>query len=1031
MPGKVIQGHAKYEAECKNCHEPFNKAGQTKLCKDCHKEVAKDLNDLTGYHGKQAQDKSCHECHAEHKGRAAKIAEFDHAKFDHNRTDYPLKDSHANSTKVKCAGCHKPGKKYRDAPSRCIDCHKKDDVHKGNLGKECQDCHAETRWKKIRFDHSKTRFPLLGKHFEIKCKACHARDKYRGVPLLCYGCHKKDDVHKGSQSSKCDKCHDEKSWKKSKFDHDKETDYPLLGKHKTTKCEACHKTPKPKDGTAEKLPTACIGCHKKDDTHKGRYGQKCESCHVEKDWKTITFDHERDAKYALKGKHASIKCVACHKAPLYSKPVLKTECLACHKKDDKHKGRYGAKCETCHVEKDWKTITFDHDRDTKYPLVGGHKKAKCDSCHTGKLTDKLDQTCLACHKKDDTHKGRYGAKCESCHVEKDWKTITFDHDKDTKYPLLGGHKKAKCDSCHKGKLTDKLDQACVACHKKDDKHRGTLGAKCETCHKETDWKTINFDHDRDTKYPLKDRHRGVSCDGCHAGKMSDTPKTCIGCHKKDDKHKGSMETKCERCHSEASWSAVSFDHDRDTKFVLKETHRFVKCESCHVGKLAVAGDTCVSCHKKSDVHGGRFGDKCETCHTEFNWQVIVFDHDRDTKYPLKDSHRKVKCDNCHLGKLADVQQTCIGCHKKNDVHEGRYGIRCETCHAPSVWKTITFDHDRDTKYPLKDKHKEVKCDSCHKSWLADIRQNCVSCHRKDDVHKGRYGEKCEPCHKESNWKDIIFDHERDTKYTLREKHREVKCDSCHKGDLYKVKMKTNCVACHLKDDKHKGHFSEKCEPCHNEKNWKTITFAHDRDTKYPLKGKHAATQCEECHEAPLYSKPPLKTTCISCHKIDDKHDGQEGPRCENCHNESDWKLTKFDHSKTQFPLLGKHQLVECKKCHLSVHFKDAKKVCIACHEKDDVHKRLLGVECERCHNARAWRSWDFDHDKTRFKLDGGHKGVACIDCHSAPAIKDLRLPIACYTCHRIDDVHDGSFGKQCERCHVTSEWALIRPEIVR
>ncbi len=964
MPGKVIQGHVKYESECKNCHEPFNKAGQTKLCMDCHKDVAKDVNDLAGYHGKQAQDKVCRECHVEHKGRAAKIAEFDQAKFDHDRTDYPLKDSHANSAKVKCTACHKAGKKFRDASSRCFDCHKKDDVHKGKLGKECQDCHAETRWKKVRFDHSKTRFPLLGKHFEIKCKVCHAKEKYKGLPLDCYGCHKKDDVHKGAQGVKCDDCHDEKSWRKSPFDHDEETDYPLLGKHKTTKCEACHKTPKSKDKPAEKLPTTCIGCHKKDDTHKGRYGQKCESCHVEKNWKTISFDHKRDANYELKGKHSSIKCAACHKAPLYSKPALKTECLACHKKDDKHKGRYGAKCETCHVEKDWKTITFDHD-------------------------------------------------------------------KDTKYPLLGAHKKTKCDSCHKGKLTDKLEQACVACHKKDDKHRGTLGAKCETCHKETDWKTINFDHDRDTKYPLKERHRGVACDGCHAGKMSETPKTCVGCHKKDDKHKGSLENKCERCHSEASWSAVTFDHDHDTKFVLKESHRSVKCESCHIGKLVVTGDTCVSCHKKSDVHGGRYGDKCESCHMELNWRVIVFDHDRDTKYPLKDNHRKVKCDECHLGKLADVQKACIGCHKKNDVHEGRYGIRCESCHAPSIWKTIVFDHDRDTKYALKDKHKQVKCDSCHKSRLSEIRQTCIACHRKDDTHKGRYGEKCESCHKESDWKHITFDHDRDTKYALKDKHRDVKCDSCHKGNLYKVQMKTACVACHLKDDTHKGHFSAKCEPCHNEKSWKTITFAHERDTKYPLKGKHASTKCEECHEAPLYSKPALKTECIACHKIDDKHDGQEGTRCEQCHNEKDWKEVKFDHGKSRFPLLGKHQIVECKKCHLSVRFKDAKTECIACHAKEDVHEKLLGVECERCHNARDWRVWDFDHNKTRFKLDGGHKNVGCAECHNTPAERELRIPVACYTCHRIDDVHDGSYGKQCERCHVTAEWRLIRPEIVR
>jgi hypothetical protein len=863
---------------------------------DCHKDVANDIHAHTGYHGKQTEDKPCRDCHVEHKGRDARIAEFDQPKFNHDLTDYALKDAHADKGKLKCAGCHKAGKKFRDAPGTCIGCHKKNDVHKGVLGKECQNCHQETRWKQVHFDHSKTRFALLGKHADIRCKACHAKEKYKNLPLECIGCHRKDDKHKGSQGASCEKCHDEKSWKRIRFDHDKETKFPLLGQHKDAKCEACHKTSKSKGMAVEKLPVTCIGCHKKDDTHKGRYGQKCETCHNEKDWKSITFDHERDTKYPLNGKHGTIKCVACHKTPLYSKPALKTDCLGCHKKDDKHKGRYGPKCGTCHLEKDWKTLTFNHDRDTKYPLLGGHKTAKCDSCHTGKLTDKL--------------------KTE-----------------------------------------------CISCHKKNDKHRGTLGVKCDTCHKESDWKTIKFDHDRDTKYPLKDRHRGVTCDGCHAGKMSDTPKICVGCHGKDDKHKRSLDTKCERCHSEASWSKFVFDHDHDTHFVLKESHRKVKCESCHVGKLAVAGESCVSCHRKGDVHAGRYGDKCETCHMELNWHVIIFNHDRDTKYPLKGNHGKVKCDECHPRKIADVQKTCMGCHKKNDVHEGRYGPRCENCHAATLWKTVVFDHDRDTKFALKDKHKTVSCDSCHRARLSEILQTCISCHRKDDVHKGRYAEKCEACHKESGWKAIGFDHERET------------------------------------------HFA--------------------------LKGKHATTKCDECHEAPLYSKPPLKTDCFSCHRIDDKHEGQQGTRCESCHNEKDWKDENFDHQKSIFPLLGKHLLAECRKCHLSLRFKDAKIECVSCHVKEDVHQRLMGVRCERCHNARDWRIWDFDHNKTSFRLDGAHNDLACTDCHDHPVDTNLKISAACYTCHSIEDVHDGAFGKQCERCHLSTKWKNIRPEVVR
>jgi hypothetical protein len=138
MPGKVIEGHAKIEADCKSCHLPFKKMAQSSLCLDCHKEVAADVKAKKGFHGKtpDAVGKDCKTCHTDHKGRAMKIAAFDHATFKHQYTDYPLNGAHA---KAECKSCHKSSEKFRDAPSGCNDCHKKDDVHKGSLGAACAD----------------------------------------------------------------------------------------------------------------------------------------------------------------------------------------------------------------------------------------------------------------------------------------------------------------------------------------------------------------------------------------------------------------------------------------------------------------------------------------------------------------------------------------------------------------------------------------------------------------------------------------------------------------------------------------------------------------------------------------------------------------------------------------------------------------------------------------------------------------------------------------------------------------------------
>ena len=144
------------------------------------------------------------------------------------------------------------------------------------------------------------------------------------------------------------------------------------------------------------------------------------------------------------------------------------------------------------------------------------------------------------------------------------------------------------------------------------------------------------------------------------------------------------------------------------------------------------------------------------------------------------------------------------------------------------------------QYPLRGRHITTKCESCHKGSLYKDKTStdCNACHKKDDKHKGQFTEKCERCHTERDWKVLLFEHDHDTQYPLTGKHRTTKCESCHTGQLYKAKTPTDCNACHKKDDIHKGRFNEQCQRCHTERNWKALLFDHDRDTAYPLLGKH-------------------------------------------------------------------------------------------------------------------------------------------------------------------------------------------------
>lgn len=559
-PGKLIQGHARWDDDCKACHVKFDRAAQDRLCMDCHKDIAQDVRARAGHHGR-LKPQACNECHTDHKGRTERIAAFDPRRFDHAQTDYALRGGHVQT---ECAKCHERGRKWREAPSECNACHRKDDVHKGSLGPKCADCHTENHWKEARFDHAKTRFALEGRHVDTKCGDCHRnRADYKDAPRSCIGCHRKDD-----------------------------------------------------DGSKG---------------HQGRFGEKCESCHNAKAWKPSTFNHDVDTKYVLKGRHRNTRCGDCHTAPLY-KTRTATDCFGCHRKNDKHEGTLGKDCGACHTERDWKEkAKFDHDR-TDFPLDGKHDEIKCDACHKSKLFKEAPKTCIGCHRKDDRHEATLGEACGDCHGERDWKTTRgrFDHDK-TKFRLRNAHAAPKlgCDACHKDlKSLRKTATECVACHRKDDKHEAQLGRQCESCHTDRDWKVPGYDHNR-TRYPLLGKHIKVACKDCHATpRYHDAAKDCGSCHRKEDKHKLVFGTRCESCHHARGWAIWDFDHDRRSSYRLEGRHRKVACEACHVqpapaGKgFAALPSDCLSCHRRDDVHDGGFGMRCEQCHVADDWKKV-------------------------------------------------------------------------------------------------------------------------------------------------------------------------------------------------------------------------------------------------------------------------------------------------------------------------------------------------------------------------------------------------------------------------
>ena len=418
IPGPVVAGHVKLEKQCSNCHEPFSRRSQSRLCLACHKEIAADRSAVKGFHGlrPEAAKQYCNHCHTDHQGREADIVLLDRETFNHAFTNFVLREAHKA---VPCVGCHAETTKFRDAPGRCFDCHKANDPHRGRLGETCDNCHGETAWRSVKpYDHDRTRFPLQGAHRAVVCSACHVGERYKGIGISCNDCHQIQDVHTGRYGAKCESCHDQNQWRTVRFDHDKATKFPLRAAHVKVKCDTCHAG----DLYRDKLATTCISCHRKDDRHSGQLGTRCERCHGEDIWRRATvFDHDI-TRFPLIGQHAVVPCEECHRSLRFKDTAL--ICASCHR-DQHHEGRLGPNCALCHNPNGWTRWRFDHDAQTRYPLTGAHRGIDCQACHVTRHVTKitLATDCYACHRKDDAHNGSFGRLCERCHTTRAFQQI--------------------------------------------------------------------------------------------------------------------------------------------------------------------------------------------------------------------------------------------------------------------------------------------------------------------------------------------------------------------------------------------------------------------------------------------------------------------------------------------------------------------------------------------------------------------------------------------------------------------------------
>lgn len=605
-------------AACAACHRS-GEGLDARACTHCHGAIAAQADTRTGLHGSLPPDQfaRCERCHSDHHGDQvpliaphafARAGVEDVRAYDHRHVRFQLAGAHTGLACVKCheaADAEVPprGGRFLGLSQACTGCH--EDAHRGAFGQDCEDCHGQEQpWPQApRFSHGI--FALGKAHAKVACATCHEPGSVHDVARL--------------------------------------TKQPLPARS----CAQCHENPHGSDQAAARalqLPGA----------------QDCARCHPLTSWRDGRLSPEAHATlgFPLRGGHATIACGVCHGDATRTRrwtgraPEL-AACGACHEHPHGAALMTAATvtgpatgCAGCHADHDEAfakgRLSTEQHAATGFSLVPPHADVACAKCHTGaryreRFPGRSQSGCHSCHA--DAHRGQFAAdpryaECTSCHATTRFLPHEFDAaaHANTAFPLTGAHDAVACGSCHREVIGGAR------------KFRGTA-AECASCH--------------------RDVHRGVFD---QAGR----PRLVEG------------RTGCARCHDTKAFSpvAASFDHARWTGHRLEGAHVSLACTKCHAPDRAgagaarlgkAAGTTCAACH--GDPHLGQFADgavaDCARCHGEIAWNQHHFDHARQSRFLLDQTHARLACSKCHVAYAAGVTSV---------VRYKPLGTACGDCH---------------------------------------------------------------------------------------------------------------------------------------------------------------------------------------------------------------------------------------------------------------------------------------------------------------------------------------------------------------
>ena len=735
-------------------------------------------------------------------------------------------------------------------------------------------------------------------------------------------------------------------------------------------------------------------------------------------------------------------------------------------------------CEVCHAGGDWSSDigqNFDHIM-TGYELIGTHADIDCGNCHTGSTPaekhnfGQVSSDCVTCH--EDIHNDQWGQDCERCHSPDTWTLSTQQQNHDlTNFPLQGPHRSLSCESCHLNNpgsgATLPLD--CAGCHSSDYNESDdpshqilNLGNDCESCHapQSAHWTNSIFNHN-DTDYYLLGMHNTATCGSCHMQSADNTPAECVDCHINEfnatlqpPHQTEGFPLDCQSCHDSFTWNST-FLHEQ-TGFLLEGAHETTLCLDCHADQnFDNTPELCSGCHQNNweatvvpPHEDAEFGETCEDCHTVTAWLPSLWDHDRDSEYPLTGAHIGPSCEACHTVAPYSAQPSeCVDCHQ-SDYDESlepnhvtsSMPTTCDVCHTTVNWSSEEIDHTQ-TAFPLQGAHTEIECMTCHADGY-DLPTECQGCHLQDytststspspDHTQYGFSQDCIICHSQVTWKPSSFDHNANlTGFAIQGAHLAL--------------LPENCFACH--ETAQWTGLSADCFACHQ------INFDNTSDPDHDANG-FPENLCETCHsqdvwEPSIFDHSATSISCVTCHMV--QYSGTSDPPhaelsfptdCANCHNSTAWIPGTFSHDveTTGFLSDGAHLSINCSSCHESWEPPTEIRNCASasCHQdnystsSNPPHETMgFSQSCTDCHTTTAWLPSQFVHDTqtTGYALEGAHESTECQSCHTPWEIIPTPRTCADGSCHLPDynsatnPPHaSASFPLDCESCHSMTAW---------